>query len=155
MQKFTVISNHECQVTCDHVYAANGDAALITVAAARPDAEIIVAMPGHHTDLCFAGEGMVDGGQLIENAGGNDAQMDVLRSFLSQEGFEIQQGDTGSYFWKTHAGEGPQCDTEAEAIDTCVVMNFLVLPFNEDGSLGIKPQAQSSDSGLSTAPLTA
>jgi hypothetical protein len=81
---------------------------------------------------------MVDGSQLIENAGGNDAQMDVLRSGLSQEGFEIQQGDTGRYFWKSRSGEGPQCDTEAEAIDTCFVMNHLVFPFNEDGSLGTK-----------------
>lgn len=138
MCEFTVISNHDCQVTCDHVYAVNADAALIMVAAARPGAEIIVAIPGQHNDLCFAGEGMVDGSQLIENAGGNDAQMDVLRSGLSQEGFEIQQGDTGRYFWKSRSGEGPQCDTEAEAIDTCFVMNHLVFPFNEDGSLGTK-----------------
>ncbi|MDU4190154.1 MULTISPECIES: hypothetical protein [Aeromonas] len=144
MNKFTVISNHDCQVTCDHVYAVNGDAALITVAAARPGAEIIVAISGHQNDLCFAGEGMVDANQLIENAGGNDDQIGVLRSVLSQGGFEIQQDGTGSYFWKTHSGEGPQCDTEAEAIDVCFVTNHLVLPFNEDGSLGIKPQATDS-----------
>jgi hypothetical protein len=38
MCEFTVISNHDCQVTCDHVYAVNADAALIMVAAARPGA---------------------------------------------------------------------------------------------------------------------
>ena len=104
MNKYTVISNHDHQITCDHVFAVSGDAALITVAAARPGAQIIVAIPGHRDDICFAGEGMVDANQLIENAGGNDSQMDVLRSVLAQEGFQVQQSDTGSYFWKSHSG---------------------------------------------------
>lgn len=141
MNKYTVISNHEHQVTCDHVFAVNGDAALITVAAARPGAEIIIAMPGHQSDLTFAGEGMVDANQLIENAAGDTDQVDVLRHVLSQEGFEIKQGDNGRFYWTILAGiqvDGPQCETEAEAIVNCFAMNAdIQLRFDEDGCLGL------------------
>lgn len=138
MSKFTVISIQDHQVVVDHVYAVSTAIAFLIVAIARCRAELIAALPGHHDGIECAGEGVVDGSQLIENAQDDEAQMAFLRALLAQEGFETLRDDEGHFFWSKcdRSEQGPSCVTEAEAINNCVDMNPGLLPFNEDGTVG-------------------